>query len=715
MDRIRNHPPPPPHHLNPAAHRPYNANHDHSEREWLSSDVDSIRRASYDFLPQQQRNTRGDMVPPSSHTRRVPPNYGHATSYSGSKTLPHQRPANVKWVVDRPNDNVLETNPSPPSPPLSSASSDIYGSGNDYVNSNETRTGVYTDDSRLVKHTQLHQGADYSDYSDSGSNRGDYRVDNIYSTNNKEKSPRGSYYHHQNTDSQHHQQRHQQEKNLLLLQTTPDIDFSSSGRQSPQSDIALTTAITTEKRRTIYDDDRCDANSDVGGVSEIRRCQYHLITDDLYRNKSNSWRQPDRPSFLDLSTTPNLSSSTNAGDYHHHPKSLSERLPCSTDTVTTTYARSEGSPTPLTTTGNTPRSNLMGNAEKSQFGISQKDNISPRSSAETPISSSTGPSFVSTNNHVPNTIYDNNDTSRAGNVVKTNNIAMESSSRGNARDVHNSQQKSHHLLESDRNTTTSPAIKTFPTGTFQPTLGTTAALPLSRDENNCETKVGTPKTIYDTVTTATTHTTQTTKQETGSVSTGSISASEMIRRLNSQNNIQQDQRDRSSSAGSSKSDGIPQQPQQLQQNHVMNAPKRFEAKTIQRASSKAKDIAAKFNKTLTIQPQQNQQQNSTAKTTENTLQRLNKEGKISARCPKCKWRKVDAEGIYCTECRAEYLVCLKQRVACGDSQDESTHASSSQQPQENNVLIHQFKCVQCGWRLVETVDDYCDHCESEYL
>ena len=147
----------------------------------------------------------------------------------------------------------------------------------------------------------------------------------------------------------------------------------------------------------------------------------------------------------------------------------------------------------------------------------------------------------------------------------------------------------------------------------------------------------------------------------------------------------------------------------------MNAPKRFEAKTIQRASSKAKDIAAKFNKTLTIQPQQNQQQNSTAKTTENTLQRLNKEGKISARCPKCKWRKVDAEGIYCTECRAEYLVCLKQRVACGDSQDESTHASSSQQPQENNVLIHQFKCVQCGWRLVETVDDYCDHCESEYL
>lgn len=710
LDRVRNHPPPP--------HRPYNSNS--SEREWLSSDVDSIRRASYDFIPQhqqqQQRTTRGA----TSNNRPLPPAYSHAAHYNGSKTLPHQRP-NVKWVIDRPNDDAIEAT----NLPSSSITSDVetFGSEDDHVSSSScVRTANTTTDPHFgTSHGPFPHEDDY-DYSDSASTGDLIRVDNKYSNNvvgdddNSRKPSHESYYENTTTSNQHQQEQQvqqQQQENLRLLRTT-----RTPGRRSPQSDIATTA---TAERRTIYDNERY---SDVS-VGGIRRDHHSNCDDDLLNNsgKDNSWRQPDRPNFLDLAATPSsLSNPVDHAAHRHHPKSsrISPR---------SNYARSEGSSTPL----------MTGNPSLCD---SYPDKTPKPYSSDLP----------NTNHHQAPTIYED-DVNRFVNPVKSNNIEQFSNnSNTNNRDVHYSDKS--RSLTVDRNSTANIATRTFTsplTGAYQPALETNTATavttkPFSRRTDNgvnndisVSAAAGTPKTIYDGMeqTPATIKTTHTTEQETDSVADGPISASEMIRRLNNKNNlktvtvgglpnkIQPDQRDRSSSAGSVKNDSNPQQQrlQQLQQqNPVMNAPKRFEAKTIQRASSKAKDIAAKFNKTLTLQQQQvplnQQQQHSTAsvKTTENTLQRLTNEGKISARCPKCKWRKVEEEGAYCTECRAEYLVSLKQRVACGDSQERNTHASSQQQQQQHeNKVSNKFKCAQCGRRLVEKVDDYCDHCESEYL
>lgn len=246
-----------------------------------------------------------------------------------------------------------------------------------------------------------------------------------------------------------------------------------------------------------------------------------------------------------------------------------------------------------------------------------------------------------------------------------------------------------------------------------------------------------PRTIYD----------EPSQQPTRNEKGKAPSASEMIRRLNNKNSspvtsdgagaisnkILTGEKDRPSSAGSTKIDGSVK----LQQQQLAPVSKRFEAKTIERAPSKAKDIAERFNKSLNLQQQLHSTTATPTTTTkaskgqfDNTLQRLNKEGKISARCPKCKWRKVDQEGDYCQECRSQYLSDLKQRVTSGTNAVSSEDTVNESVPPvvtvpepkvpntpENFEESHtkQFKCVQCGRRDVVEEDGYCDNCESDYL
>jgi len=131
--------------------------------------------------------------------------------------------------------------------------------------------------------------------------------------------------------------------------------------------------------------------------------------------------------------------------------------------------------------------------------------------------------------------------------------------------------------------------------------------------------------------------------------------------------------------------------------------------------TKSKNITDRFSKSLTLQPSSG---NKNKEEDLNTLQRLNKQGKISARCPNCKWRKVETDGDYCEPCKAEYLSTLQSRVN-GSAVGSNDVSSNGKRPGTLEKLrrgeLKKFKCVQCGWKQVECDGDYCENCQSEYL
>ena len=601
MDRVRH-------------HHPHSTHHAHREREWLSSDVDSIRRASFDVLPrqhqQQQRITKGGLPPP--HNRPPPPAYGHAVPY-GSKTLPHQR-QNVKRVVDRPNDVH----------PASSSDVEIYCNDSEYgrknadalsVRQRNEDSGEYRDSGDINYNSNFHGSIDQRD---DGHYLASRRNNNGRSDN---ENLHGSQYNvaDERVDSN-------------LLQTRMPFN----GRRSPQSDV-------TTDRESLYAD--------------------RVDNEKLSKNRSNSWR-PDRPDYLDVENP--------KPGFPVHPKLYPDNSPKDKSHLDNIIPKPQPNNTSSALrTGSFTTANIYENVEVDKYSENEQY----------------------FEGHPRNNNSNNNPTSPFQNSVTDSHKELLTNNTTNNNNNNNNNNSS--------NAFPSPSK---PTGAF-PSSTQPTHKEISTNDKSGDDKL--PKTIYK-----------------PSVAKSVVpSASEMIRLLNNQNKndittgavsnkTENLEGDNSSSAGS--------QQQQPDQTHVSNTFRIFfNAKTIERAPSKAKDIAAKFNKSLALQqPQQNEtpQSTKTEHKFDNTLQRLNKEGKISARCPKCKWRKVDAEGAYCQECRIEYLVDLKQRVACGDDQSGTAHAAPAGTLEKlRKCDVNKFKCVQCGWRLVEEEDGYCDNCESEYL
>ncbi|XP_066922079.1 uncharacterized protein [Clytia hemisphaerica] len=678
LQRVRQNHQPPSHLPSPSS----------PQRQWTTSSVDSIRRASFGILPQQQARQRGAFPPPQgaggSNTGgyRQPPPYG-------SQTLPNPHRGggpSIKWVVDKPNnehqpeDSYFDDYHSKTSEnrldddtdrllkevPQNLQKPEIPTGGRSPTH-DYSPTTIYDND---LAHSQKsltvgrYNSSDYSDSTRNRGNFGDKTYDDPPSQTHKSVTV-GRY-----PDSEHPRNRAGSDiptrPDHLELDSTRNRDYSSDYETKPQNYITSSNPEAREQNSL-----RPDSIRRLGQGSSPPTSSYHVSNTDrktFSRTSSDASESRLPANRKTIEESRSSVGTTSFNDTLPEPRKPFDRTK---DDVRNTRSESFNS---VSSHGSSSSKPLYIEHPRKPFDPTLNDTKTTRSGSVNSVSSNLSDS---TPKEIPRMLEEPKDRRQEARSIYDN---IEYNDKDLFKERLGGKFDSH---KNDIN-------KTTVNSTNKETVGITDKIP---------TIVNTPQTIYD----DTSNTDEVTNKE-----TRTPSASELIKRLNNQNKTENNNCAKIATAGSLTVKTNQVAPKMILNTETVQMEIKSNTPSTNLVEITTKDIVNRFNHSLHLQP------NSSAtdhKADANTLQRLTKEGRISARCRQCKWRKVENEGDFCKECRTEYLSTLKKRVTGPET--GAPPSDTLEKLRRGNTK--KYKCIQCGWRQVEYEDGYCENCQSEYL